>query len=591
MAVLTPGAIFLSRRLLSLVRLSVLVASGRMALNAYIGLSIPVWVCVALTVLGVPLALTTRIILDEMHHHRRAAALGARIVPRVVGRSLGNVDIVMAMFKEAHDGYPADLIFANAKMYGNTFNHRVFWTNLFITTEPDNIKTILATDFANYQKGMFGCDKLQYQLNSVLGTGVFNSDGDIFHRSMTRPFFSRDRISDFDNFSHHADDVISQMKVRFAEGHAVDFQDAISRFTLDSASEFLFGQDVQSLSTGLPHPHRTQDSQGHHLSSAETFSRAIQEAQDGLARRMRSGPTWQILELFKDNTAKPMKIVDTYMYPILNEAIEKQKAQAKGNVDDDKIGEAETLLDHLIKLTTDKTVLRDEILNILIAGRDTTASTLTFVIYLLATNPAVLVRLREEVLTRVGASARPTYDDIREMKYLRAVINETLRLFPSVPFNVRESVHETTWASPNPNEKPLYIPAKTTCVYSVFAMHRRTDLWGPDALEFDPDRFLDERVKFLTTNPFIFLPFNAGPRICLGQQFAYNEVSFMLIRLLQNFSSVSLDPSAQPAETRPPASWAGQAGRKGIEQFWPKSHLTMYSHGGLWVRMQEAEAV
>ena len=55
--------------------------------------------------------------------------------------------------------------------------------------------------------------------------------------------------------------------------------------------------------------------------------------------------------------------------------------------------------------------------------------------------------------------------------------------------------------------------------YSVFFMHRRKDLWGPDAEEFDPDRFLDERVKtYLTPNPFIFLPFNAGPRICLGQQ-------------------------------------------------------------------------
>ncbi|KAK0462790.1 cytochrome P450 [Armillaria novae-zelandiae] len=91
-------------------------------------------------------------------------------------------------------------------------------------------------------------------------------------------------------------------------------------------------------------------------------------------------------------------------------------------------------------------------------------------------------------------------------------------------------------------------------------MHRRTDLWGPDgrvnnyitlysltdpylmiALEFDPDRFLDGRLhKNLTTNPFIFVPFNAGPRICLGQQFAYNEASCYLIRLLQTFSSFSL---------------------------------------------------
>jgi len=160
------------------------------------------------------------------------------------------------------------------------------------------------------------------------------------------------------------------------------------------------------------------------------------------------------------------------------------------------------------------------------------------------------------------------------------------------PFDIRDGIHEATWQSKNPTEKPLYIPANASISYSVFAMHRRLDLWGPDALEFDPDRFLDERVKtYLTSNPFIFLPFNAGPRICVGQQFAYNEMSFMLICLLQNFSSIALDLDAQPSETCPPTSWARGPGRKSIEKFWPKMHLTMYAHGGLWVNMREADHV
>jgi hypothetical protein len=106
------------------------------------------------------------------------------------------------------------------------------------------------------------------------------------------------------------------------------------------------------------------------------------------------------------------------------------------------------------------------------------------------------------------------------------------------PFNFRYATQDVIWPAP-PGGQPFFIPAGTRCIYSVFAMHRRTDLWGPDgkhcvcyreprglrilwdrvALEFDPDRFLDERVKkYLIPNPFIFLPFNAGPRICLGQQ-------------------------------------------------------------------------
>lgn len=109
MAVLTPGLVFLSHRLLSLVCLSVLVASVRLALNAYLGLSTPAWAYAVLTALCVPLALILRIIFDEMHHHRRASVLGARMVPRVVGRSFGNVDLLKTLFKETQDGYPGKI--------------------------------------------------------------------------------------------------------------------------------------------------------------------------------------------------------------------------------------------------------------------------------------------------------------------------------------------------------------------------------------------------------------------------------------------------------------------------------------------------
>ena len=147
-------------------------------------------------------------------------------------------------------------------------------------------------------------------------------------------------------------------------------------------------------------------------------------------------------------------------------------------------------------------------------------------------------------------------------------------------------------------------------------MHRRTDLWGPDgmydhnfslnttswlidspfnfyiALKFDPDRFLDYRVqKYLTPNPFIFCPFNAGPRICLGQQvykthsysfhklnffifqFAYHEATYFLVRLLQEFTGFKLDKSQN---IQPPAEWATCEGLKKTEKVHPGSHLTMF---------------
>ena len=109
-------------------------------------------------------------------------------------------------------------------------------------------------------------------------------------------------------------------------------------------------------------------------------------------------------------------------------------------------------------------------------------------------------------------------------------------------------------------------------------MQRRTDLWGPDAEVYDPDRFLDSRVqKYLVSNPFIFVPFNAGPRICLGQQFAYNETSFMLAKLLQEFDLVELDVSSQPPESRVPEYWKQLEGRAKVERFLPRQHLTLYA--------------
>jgi cytochrome P450 len=238
--------------------------------------------------------------------------------------------------------------------------------------------------------------------------------------------------------------------------------------------------------------------------------------------------------------------------------------------------------------TEDVNILKDELINLLVAGRDTTASLLTYAFYMLAEHPAISNRLRQEILGKVGPTNRPTYDNIRDMKYLRAFINEVLRLYPPVPFDSRMSTKSTVWASKTPGSKPFYIPANTRILYSILNMQRRTDLWGPDALKFDPDRFLDERLhKYLTPNPYIFCPFNAGPRICLGQQFAYQETSFFLVRLLQQFTNFRLAPEAQPEESKPPKSWSECGGRKATEKVWPGLHLTMYVKGGLWVRMDE----
>ncbi|KAK0479858.1 cytochrome P450 [Armillaria luteobubalina] len=550
------------------------------------------------------------VVYTDHSHKKDARSMGTRLVPRVQGNLPGNIDIVAKSVRVWAEGYPSDGFDELIEIHGNIFNMRPLWSDMVVTISPKHIQQILATEFENFEKGQ----RFQHAMKSVLGVGVFNADGTFaltygclcqlppplgsmwkFHRSMTRPFFTRDRITHFELYDRHADVTISQMKNRLRSGYSVDIQDLMGRFTIDSATDFLFGSCVNSLLTTLPYPHNAsltmRDSENNLPTEAHVFVESFQEAQRILSIRERQGWTWPLSEITKDKTEAPMKVVHGFVEPIIEAALQKQKAFGSARKKDiNEIGDDETLLDHLICVTSDLEVIRDETLNILLAARDTTASTLTLVIYFLSMYPETCARLRQEILARVGPNRMPTFEDIKEMKFLRAVINETLRLYPVVPFDVRDSINATTFPSTDPSEKPFYIPAHTKIVYSVFLMHRRKDLWGSDAEEFDPDRFLDRRLKtYLTPNPFIFLPFNAGPRICLGQQFAYNEISFMLVRLLQNFSSFEFCREDLSTQCRTPADWTKCKGRKAVDKFWPRCTLTLYSWGGMWIKATEAD--
>lgn len=148
------------------------------------------------------------------------------------------------------------------------------------------------------------------------------------------------------------------MKQRLNEGYAVNFQDAIARFTLDTATEFLFGRCVHSLrDSALPYPH-TAPPTYHHLprSAADDFASAFLEAQCAISQRSRTGWIWPWFEVFKSTTAGPMKVVDAFIQPIIEQALEK-KQTAKVSNDSverkaDDIQDDDCLLDHLVKHTT-----------------------------------------------------------------------------------------------------------------------------------------------------------------------------------------------------------------------------------------------
>jgi len=206
-------------------------------------------------------------------------------------------------------------------------------------------------------------------------------------------------------------------------------------------------------------------------------------------------------------------------------------------------------------------------MNILLAGRDTTSSLLAFTILTLSRDPVLYKKLREIILSDFGHFSDPenvTFMKIKSCKYLQWVLNESLRLYPVVPWNGRVATRDTTLphGGGKDGKSKVFVKKGALIEYNVYAMHRRADIWGKDVDEFRPERW-DGRK-----GGWEYLPFNGGPRICLGQQYALTEASFFLIRLLQKFDRMeSVDK----------------------EEITFNFTLTMCSGNGVRIRLHEAE--
>lgn len=201
------------------------------------------------------------------------------------------------------------------------------------------------------------------------------------------------------------------------------------------------------------------------------------------------------------------------------------------------------LLDALFATTQNRTTIRDELLNILAAGGDTMAALLCNLFFEIPRHPSVMAHLRSEADAVLGAptSTPPSYAQLRALPYHAAVIKESMRLHPVVPSNSREALRDTILphgGGPD-GSAPLLVPKGSTVAYHTWAMHHRTDIYGEDALQFVPERWLKRDPPLRPGCAYI--PFSYGPRICIGQNFATTEALFVLARLVQGFEIESRD--------------------------------------------------
>lgn len=429
--------------------------------------------------------------------------------------------------------------------------------------------------------------------------------------SNARPFFVKDRIAHVDVFEKNFNRILSILLSYEAIDRPVDVQDLFGRFTMDSASEFLFGQSFNTLGGTLPIPWSAQTSKGPTSSSQGAahlgakgsatddtwgeFVQAFESCQQNITRRARLGYIWPLFELFEDRSLKHQRTIRKWLDPLVSSALEDKKAARRMGVINAL--QEKTLLQHLVDSTDDLALIRDQLLSMLLASRDSTAVLITYTCYFLALHPDVLQRLRAEIIEHCGPHGSPDYDTLLQLRYLRAVINETLRLFPPVPLNIRESRADCTLPPADPtyatgDHTPLYMPGGVNIVWLPMLLHRNPVLWGPDADEFNPDRWLHpDRVAKCVANPFMYGPFSFGPRTCLGRGYGLNEASYFLVRLLQHFDEFKLHSESQPPESRPREEWKLKEGRQAKEQIWPAAAMTLFVKGGLWMRLKRSDAM
>ncbi|KAM0282967.1 hypothetical protein ACHAQH_002778 [Verticillium albo-atrum] len=368
-----------------------------------------------------------------------------------------------------------------------------------LTTEPEHIKTVLTSKFVDFGKGPV----FHEGWAPFLGDSIFTTDGKVWqdNRSLIRPMFIKDRVRDLAIFERWTDTMVSKLP---ASGVTVDIMDLFYRLTLDVTTDFLLGASVNSL-----------DNPKHR------FAHAFNEVQRLQMIYTIMAPFRALLPKGSYNAG--IETIEQFIMPFIEQALALPIEEL------DKISQSDktfTFLHAIARATRDRKIIRDQLIAVLLAGRDTTAATLSWTIYELARAPNVVAKLRSEILATVGPSKSPSYEDLKNMPYLTHCLNETLRLYPAIPFNVRTALQDSSLPG-GPGQPDIIVLKGDAVTYSPYAMQRRPDLYPPTGPDFaDPQVYSPERWQKWTPRPWQYLPFNGGPRICVGQNFAMTEMAF-----------------------------------------------------------------
>ncbi|KAM7266330.1 hypothetical protein ACFE04_004227 [Oxalis oulophora] len=423
-----------------------------------------------------------------------------------------------ANFHRMHD-YMTEL----ARKY-STYRMLGFLRGEVYTTDPVNIEHILKTNFSSYGKG-----KLNYDiLTDLLGDGIFTVDGDKWkhQRKSASHQFSTKILKDFssDVFRNSGVKLARLISDASASCQSVDVQDLFMKSTLDTVFKVVLGVELDTMCG-------TSE-------EGTTFSNAFDEASEITTFRY-VDIFWKIKRFLNIGSEAVLrhniKIINDYVYKLINNKIE----QVNNPTKDDSLTKRGDLLSMFLQMDVkDPKYLKDIILSFIIAGKDTTATTLSWFLYMMCKYPDVQERIANEVREATGVNddlgieeiaSRITEGAIDKLQYLHATLTETLRLYPAVPVDPKLCLADDILPDGYNVKKGDIV------MYKPYAMGRMKYVWGEDAEEFKPERWLDDKGVFRQESSFKFTAFQAGPRICLGKEFAYRQMKVFSIILLGSF--------------------------------------------------------
>lgn len=414
---------------------------------------------------------------------------------------------------------------------GGTFlfkGPRFFQMNMLATVDPADIHHIMSSNFLNFPKG----EEFK-EIFEILGDGIFNSDYELWrsHRKLTSALINNMKFLRFVarmNTEKVAKSLIPVLDYVASKAVVVDMQDVFQRLTFDTTCMFVTGYDPGCLSVDF---------------KDVPFSRAMDDAEEAIfARHIIPKSVWKLQRWLGIGKEKKLKEASETLDDVIGGLISrKRKDLSQGVVSK---GEANGV-DMLTSLITepqsfgdefkyDDKFLRDTILNLMIAGRDTTSSSLTWFLWLVITHPDVEKKILEEINVIIPTSEAGSFklfdtEETNKLVYLHAAFCEALRLYPPVPFQHKAPVQPDVLPSGHrvyPNMKILF---------SLYALGRMKRIWGNDSREFKPERWITDKHMIRHEPSYKFLSFNAGPRTCIGKQVAFAQIKAVGATILHNY--------------------------------------------------------